>query len=870
MATESTDSTITNKHLRRAHQALKKGLQGFSDIEDLRGICFSKVDLGSVFTMQGKLKEGEKLLKEGLELAKDIKFREEIRDAYSALAKNLAKSGEFEQAYDHLSKFIVQKDSLFNEERDKTLQTLETKYQSKQKAEELQKLTLENELEKRRNRTQLILFAVLLLLVITVGIIIWAQNRIKQQNKSITLEKERVIYFQRVNQLKDQFLANTSHELRTPLQGIIGLSESLLELEEVEDKRENLSMIISSGKRLNSLVDDILDFSKLKNQDIILSKKAINLWVLTDIVLRNIVPLLKGKNIKLINAVDPKLSAAFADENRVQQILYNLIGNGIKFTEYGSITVEAMPVQDMIQVCVKDTGIGIERKKLQVIFEAFEQADGSISRKYSGTGLGLSISKKLVELHGGDMWVESEEGQGSIFYFTLPLGTETIADPGIISDSVPIKSIAAIQPLRASKAREEAPISPSYEEQLNILVVDDEAINQQVIKNHLQEDRFKLVQAMNGTEALQLLEGNLRFDLVLLDVMMPRMSGYEVCQRIREQYLPSELPVIMVTAKNQVSDLIQGLDLGANDYLAKPFTRDEFLARIKTHLNLHRINKVTNRFVPAEFIRTLGKDNLTELKLGDQVERQVTVLFTDIRKYTSLAEQMSPEENFRFVNAYAGRMGPIINLHNGFVNQYLGDGIMAIFQQSPDDALKACIDMQREIDDYNHLRSQQGRRNIRVGMGMHTGSLIMGIIGDEQRTDAATISDTVNTAARMEALTKQLGAPILLSEQSFQKLSDPQIYQMRYLGRVRVKGREAPLGVYECFDSDQYAIQSLKRNWMDTFDQAITLYAEQSFAKAIVCFEEILDANPDDQIVANLLVVSKKYLTHGVPDRWVG
>lgn len=254
---------------------------------------------------------------------------------------------------------------------------------------------------------------------------------------------------------------------------------------------------------------------------------------------------------------------------------------------------------------------------------------------------------------------------------------------------------------------------------------------------------YQLTQAMNGKEALKLLEKGQRFDLVLLDIMMPHMSGYEICQKIREKYLPSELPVLMVTAKNQIADLVQGLDTGANDYIAKPFSKDEFLARVKTHLHLHQINRVTNRFVPTAFLKALGKSTLTEIRLGDQTEENVTVFFSDIRSYTTLAETMTPKENFRFVNAYAGRMGPIIQQNNGFVNQYLGDGIMAIFQQNPLDGLSAAIEMQAKIRSYNEERKKQGRQPLRVGMGLHTGSLIMGIIGDEDRTDAATISDTV-------------------------------------------------------------------------------------------------------------------------------
>ena len=144
------------------------------------------------------------------------------------------------------------------------------------------------------------------------------------------------------------------------------------------------------------------------------------------------------------------------------------------------------------------------------------------------------------------------------------------------------------------------------------------------------------------------------------------MSGYEVCRKIRENNLPSELPVIIVTAKNQVQDLVHGLALGANDYIAKPFTKQEFLAWVKTQLDLHRINAATSKFVPNAFLRLLGKDRITEVVLGDFKEQKVTVLFSDIRDYTNLAEYMTPEENFRFVNAYNGRMGPIIQQHSGF------------------------------------------------------------------------------------------------------------------------------------------------------------------------------------------------------------
>ena len=215
--------------------------------------------------------------------------------------------------------------------------------------------------------------------------------------------------------------------MRTPLNGIIGLSESLTERVEKSDQKEDLDMIISSGKRLASLVNDILDFSKLQNHEIELRQKPIDLHALTKMVLRIHQPLVEGKDLKLENAVPKDLPLILADEDRLQQILFNLVGNAAKFTETGYVRVSGNEKNGKIRISVADTGIGIPKNKREAIFQAFEQADGSISREFAGTGLGLSISKHLVELHGGKMWVESEMGKGSTFYFTLPIAvTATI------------------------------------------------------------------------------------------------------------------------------------------------------------------------------------------------------------------------------------------------------------------------------------------------------------------------------------------------------------------------------------------------------------------------------------------------------------
>jgi len=210
------------------------------------------------------------------------------------------------------------------------------------------------------------------------------------------------------------------------------------------------------------------------------------------------------------------------------------------------------------------------------------------------------------------------------------------------------------------------------------------------------------------------------------------------------------------------------------------------------------INATMSKFVPMGFLKALGYDKITDVSLGDQTEIEVTVLFTDIRSFTTISEAMTPNENFEFVREYARRMGPIIEANNGFISQYLGDGIMAIFQNSPTDALVACIQMQNAIVEYNKELQKRNVAPIKVGMGMHTGPLIMGIIGDDTRWDATLISDTVNTAARIERTTKQFESDILLSEDSATKIQETNSFRLNQLGEVLVKGKIKPVGIFEC------------------------------------------------------------------------
>lgn len=698
------------------------------------------------------------------------------------------------------------------------------------------------------------------------------RKRLAVKEAQLARERQTTERLRAVDKLKDQFLANTSHELKTPLNGIIGLAESLFFKEERSEYRHNLGLIVSSGKRLQSLVDDILDFSRLKSSDLSLHQKAIDIRAISSVVLDLQTPLVKGKQVSLLNALPEDFPIIAADEGRITQILHNLIGNGIKFTEEGSVRIHGEWTDESVTIHITDTGIGIPEGKLQRIFRAFEQADGSIQRQYAGTGLGLTISRQLVELHGGTLDVVSEQGKGSTFSFTIPR-----TDLATIDDSGPrpageflFREEPELADSTFSPSSGETIFLPDIQDPLKILVVDDEEINLEVIKAHLSSPGLEVILAMNGQAALALLEQEDDFDLVLLDVMMPGMSGFEVCREIRKKYLPSELPVIIITAKNQIEDLVQAFSIGANDYIAKPFSRAEFISRVKTQLHLQTIHAATQKFVPREFLKALGYEAITETKYGDQIQKTGTILFTDMRNYTTIAEQLSPEETFLFLNAYYSRMGPIISQEKGFINQFVGDGIMALFLESTDDALRAGIGMQKALMSYNVERQARGFMPITVGMGMHTGELMLGIIGDGLRMDAGLVSDTVNTASRIEGMTKFTGSSMLISDTTYQGLEKPEEFTIRFLGRVNVKGREKATGIYECLDDLPEELLALRRNSISKVAEAFSLVENQQFEEAVAIYAEIVRKDPEDQAVRFILQEVMKQSQRELPEPWTG
>ncbi|PJZ28497.1 hybrid sensor histidine kinase/response regulator [Leptospira kmetyi] len=402
-----------------------------------------------------------------------------------------------------------------------------------------------------------------------------------------------------LDKLKDEFLATTSHELRTPLQGIIGIADSLKrgaggELSSFMESQ--LRMIVSSGQRLANLVNDIQDFSKLKHSDLNLRRIPVDIKQAADFTLELNRVNVDASKLVLLNEIENDFPPLLADEDRLQQILQNLIGNAIKFTETGSVRVSAKVLDDRYaEISVTDTGIGIPYDQQERIFEFFERIHGGDLSVAGGTGLGLTISRALVSLHGGELNVKSAVQKGSRFYFTIPLSKEG-KNPSKTNPNSKSKrqSRLTISSKNGSRTNDNGDVSHKTDtgetnlqnSKIRILVVDDEPVNLEVIRNYLSLSNIESVLVKSGNEALEILKTNSDFKAVILDVMMPRMSGLEVAREIRNHFGPLELPILMLSAKNRDADLISALNAGANDYLVKPFDFEQLMNRITNLLDL--------------------------------------------------------------------------------------------------------------------------------------------------------------------------------------------------------------------------------------------------------------------------------------------
>jgi PAS domain S-box-containing protein len=270
--------------------------------------------------------------------------------------------------------------------------------------------------------------------------------------------------------------------------------------------------------------------------------------------------------------------------------------------------------------------------------------------------------------------------------------------------------------------------------------------------------------------------------------------------------------------------------------------------RTKFTSELFQLNQALSRFVPRQFLQLLNKESIVDVQLGDQVQQEMSVLFADIRNFTTLSESLTPQENFRFINNFLSRMEPAIIESQGFIDKYIGDGIMALFSGGADDAVKAGISMLQRLSNYNQQRERNGDAPIQIGIGINTGSLMLGTVGGSSRMDSTVISDTVNLASRLEELTKNYGVSLLISHHTFLQLQNANHYAFRIIARVKVKGKSAPVSIYEIFDADLPSLKEGKLATKGQFEQALLFYNQNAITEAAQLFKDCLRLNPMDKV----------------------
>lgn len=382
------------------------------------------------------------------------------------------------------------------------------------------------------------------------------------------------------DKIKDDFLRTISYELKTPLIGIIEFTEGLVDDAsnfELKGQQDKIQTIHLSANRLANLVNDLSDFIKLKNGEIILEKSVIDIRQIIKMVIRSYEQYLDDKLLILKNDLPDDLPLVYADKNRIQQVFYNIIGNSMKFTFSGNIKVNAEVIGQNIKFTITDTGIGIPANKLMAMLEPFAKNDAIISDISEGTVLGIYMAKKIIEHHGGKLVATSIIGKGSNFSFCLPIYSSK-KEYVMFNENNYLKSEE-----KKTKVKEEAIY---VEGKHKILIADDSAINIKILQNILSNENYFVYTAFSGTDALNILNENKNIELVILDMMMPDMLGNEICEIIRKNYSIFQLPIIMMTASNKQEFMTIAFNSGVNDFLTKPFDKNELLVRVKTLITL--------------------------------------------------------------------------------------------------------------------------------------------------------------------------------------------------------------------------------------------------------------------------------------------
>lgn len=428
-----------------------------------------------------------------------------------------------------------------------------------------------------------------------------------------------------------------------------------------------------------------------------------------------------------------------------------------------------------------------------------------------------------------------------------------------------------------------------------ILLVDDEPINLLLLEELLQSQGYATISAESGHRALEIAD-KYQPDLILLDVMMPEMNGFEVCQCLRSNLKLQTIPIIFLTALDDDKSRMRGLEMMGDDYFTKPIKSDLLLGKISSILRLNKMRKQATQianhnnleekknrqleaawkvneslsekfrlFVPDQFLERIAPKGVESIQLGNATEEKITILFADIRGFTTIAESQTATTTFTWLNDFFSRMNEAIASHHGFIDKFLGDAIMAVFDRPefhPQDALNAAIMMQTKLQEFNNQREKYNlSKPVQIGIGIHTGIGVIGTLGSNNRMDSTVIGDVVNTASRLENLTKFYRCYLIASSDVISQIKQPELFIYRWIDRVMPRGKQQTIELYEFLGTRDNILDPLKVQTQEIFTLAIQAWELKDFAKALNYFQKIISINPQDGVAEFYIELCQERLT---------
>ncbi|MEM1169685.1 MAG: response regulator [Cyanobacteria bacterium P01_H01_bin.35] len=641
-----------------------------------------------------------------------------------------------------------------------------------------------------------------------------------QQSRLYQTTREQAERLIEADRLKTEFFQNISHEFRTPLTLMIGL------LEEAVNSKKDLTLesgviALRNSRRLLRLVNQLLDLQRLDAGRMQPCFRPCSLVDLCHNIVESFAPYCQKKEINLVTNFSDDCQPVYLDVEKFDKVIYNLLSNAMKFTPAGGrirISIESAEEHFLLQV--EDTGIGIRQEQIPFLFERFRQAVGSVNRSYEGSGLGLALVKELVELHGGQITVESVYSQGTTFKVLLP--TESTHLPVAQVSEVPAEFDAtklAVELADVEAELEEAEELQAVDEKENfvkancddttvatILVVDDNPDLRTYLLRILRKSNFNVVLAKDGSDGFEVARIH-HPHVIITDLMMPVVSGLDLIKMIREEQQLRGTPIILLTAKADEDTRIEGVERGADAYLSKPFNDRELLAEVRNllvlkenerqvqKLNSYLTESVLRRFLPQEMVQRAAEGELA-LDLSPE-PRLVTVLFSDIVGFTRMSNILQSSRIAELLNEYLAEMTRAIFANGGTVDKFVGDAVMAIYgspeeltaQEQVRRAVASAQAMLEALDKLNErwqsLRfiGDNGVPPVRFRCGIHQGNAVVGMFGGPERSDYTAIGPSVNIAARLQEAAEP--NTILVSATVAQYLDSRMV---RNYGALKLKG----------------------------------------------------------------------------------